>query len=558
MLETMKKLKISKVISIDDSWKSNKEKYNSTKVSEYLQIKEKNFLKDVYLKFEKKLREKEIYNLEDFEDDISLKSFKEIKDDDEELYDELLKDDIGKIEATLEPLIDIFERKKDIKCKFKKLEFFKKKQIKIELGNDRVLFIVDIDINGNDIIPQVLKYFEDKETDYIMIIYSSDISSLNNKELILEYLERKELNSNLSMLIFPIEKTSDAQYLEKEIKNTILKSHLYATLYKFLKEKRNLDNRIYETIYKSVLYDFEDKVLKTLSDGEDMASLIRKLFQVTYNSIFFKNEAFMKNRKTLIQAANNYIELSSREHDRGKLTDKEVLSVIDCSVNESYKDIWTGDLFEINEGEEKKYGVIIDKACHLIVREKGEASKEKISLLELEEKKVKNNKSKKDEARKKTDNGEYIWPIKVLENEESIALKNKDKVFLINKNILDLCSFNSKGEATTKIDQESKEYKTYNVLKNCNINIDSFYDKELKDQLFDLIKERELSDENKNKINNILKKNIENKNIFSITEFSDSTISFSIRRLGRISSDKALALHQNYLFALSQRGIDSL
>lgn len=379
-------------------------------------------------------------------------------------------------------------------------------------------------------------------------------------------------------LIHPIKKESgdkNKSRLKNEIKNNILGSYLCSGLYNFLEAKKKLDVEIYKNIYCSGLYNFLNKALVMIDNGETMTDLIKRLFVTVHNTNSFTNKEFFEARKNLIMIGNIVKELNENEVCN-EINQYSKYSIIDFSINKYYKDIYTGDLFkfsfktEIDGVVTKKYGMIVSKSCHLILRggEREKLYNKKVSLLLLTEKEgepLTNKKTK--EWKNKQNYGAGIWPIEVDTNIpiKFDGLNNEFKLFYIDDFILDLCTLNSEGKITLDKNGEPKEIEDALMFKSYysgkyfeKFNIFKKFNKALKKEILSFSGkcEEALEKGEEGKLNEILLNELCQKNNNIDFKMEDDKILLGVERIGRVYEDKALLLFQKYISEASNRGVE--
>lgn len=565
MERILEKMQIDNIISVDDAWDKNQlfHREMESDIWEYIDTK----------KIELSEAEK------DYIYDNNIENLNDLKIKDEKLLEKIYRPIEGN-DLSLEILKETFGGK--LKSCSSIVRF---RDLVTALEKNKLyLFIVDInmDSSSTDFLMELLEIIESKNLKRFIIIIYSNANDIIDKLADIEkrkiYLEEKGKDFKYMTLIHPIKKRIDNKIsLKNEIKDNILISYLHSGLYNFLEVKKNLDREIYNNIYSSELYNFLNKTLVTIEAGETMMDLIRRLFLTVHNANSYKNEDFLEVRKNLIMAGNVIKELNEDKID-SKINKHSKYSIIDFSINKYYKDIFTGDLFKFSLKTETdeiivKYGMIISKSCHLLLRNKGRSlHNKKVSILLLEREDrvefLSKNNSKMKAWRDQQNSGAAIWPINVEEAEPTPkfdVLVNKCKLLYIDDFILDLCTLNSEGKIILTADGRPKEieealkFKSYYSDKYFEkFNIFEKFNNGLKNNIlkFSSKNEDNLEPEEKAKLDEILLNELckENSNIeFKI---ENNEILLEVERIGRIYEDKALLLFQKYISDVSNRGIE--
>lgn len=555
MEQLLQQLKIQRIISIDDSWEKNTEENDlELGVLEYCEA------------HGIKIKKEEIEEIEDLDNG----SFKELKNQNPDLFNKIYRYKNREHDEALKKLEEIFSGKLK---KYPSIEKFKK-DLKNINPSEFILFIIDINMEKTDgERNSVLNLLEIIEKDYkniSIVIYSNEdkeIDRLQNLSKRKEFLEKKGKSIKYMTLIHPIRKGHEN--LVEGLKEKVVTSYLYVVLNNYLEEKKKIDNIIYNGIYCSELYEFHKKLSSVLSSGETVTDLLRRLFHSLYDKTLVTSDSYLEKRKELIKTANIY-ERNVNIKDE-KITEWSPNSLIDFSINKVYKDIYSGDLFQIEIGDEIKYGIIISKSCHLILRgqkrnganiEDRSLDKKKVKMLIFNKEDI-NSKSKITSIKKEVDKGKAIWPYKV-EADKSIALKTNNEIMYFDDFLLDLATLSSTGKSEISsnfdiIDTSSLEYKTkYSRIYFDKLDFNLKLNNDLKEAFlkFKNKEEKDLTDEENKFILKELLKDLSKQNNMLKIDNTDEKINFGLKRIGRLHDDKTLFVYQNYLFEISQRGID--
>lgn len=556
MENLLKELKINRVISIDDSWEKS-DTILEEEITEYCK------------QHSKEIRDE----IEEYIFDKNIITLRELKESNEDFFNELYEDEVnGEDDLALGKLKEVFDEKLKV---YSSIKEFEENVVSIE-ENEFLLFIIDINmgVNKEDSIIELLDVIENKYKKFAVVIYSHErtlIEKLNDLELRKEYLESKNKDIRYMALIHTMNKSEEN--LKNELMEKILHSSLYVGLHNFLETKKMLDSKIYNSIYNSELYNFEKSVLKTLEDGESIIDLMRKLFLIGHHFNFSEDQNFMEVRKTFIEISNCYKDRNQEVIIENNINENSKYSIIDYSINKSFKDIYTGDLFKINLPDKELYGVIINRSCDMIIRKSRTPDKTigrsinggKVMLLIFEE--INLTKKKYNDVKnmeKRIGSGEYIFPFRFLDNGIITTLENKGKILYLDDFLLDFCTLNSEGKSSINLIKNSNKnlsYKSYysnSYFK--TFKIETKLNNSIKDALikFKNINEENLEQKDKDFILNIqiedLIKRNNNLNIIKI----DNKLEIGLERIGRLQEDKTLAIYQNYLFNLSKRGVDTI
>ncbi|WP_028856973.1 hypothetical protein [Psychrilyobacter atlanticus] len=563
MHEILKQLNIKKIVSIDDEWEhgENEKLWESNPVK-YLEDKEEDadHGKIVKLSYYNTLRELKEKDKNLFEENFD-------EDDFPELYS-------ADTPLPLKALEELFGGEIEKFCGIKNLKD------EFTQNDDFTLFVVDRNLEGSgeneDSVLELLDCITKdlKVEKFMVMLYSHEnLNDIKDKEAKKNYLKTNSRDLSYTYLIHPIQKKESVEEVKKELKkmcgtsleNLIYDSYLYSHLYDYLEKRKKLNQMVYDDIYHSKIFDLKTSIINAKESGEGVDSLLNKAFRTINNIRSTENGKYIESKKNLNNASNKYTKNEPRINLEEFLSENSKHTIIDYSVNIRYKDIYPGDLFKFKDYKNKnKYGLVITKSCHTILRKKGNdiaRDVDKYRLLLLEKDKINNHdRSDKDnhdlDKFLKIDKGVYLWPIQIDKDSTNgqiskswfLKVPDKKNLQIVDCNILDLCTLNNKGEAIIDFESSKEEIvknKTYYSAEYFKgLKFDNFFDEKLKSLGLSF------EGDEFNQLNyHIISKN---NNI----SFNKSETKFKIQRIGRVMEDKTLALYQDFLAKISSPGVD--
>jgi len=395
----------------------------------------------------------------------------------------------------------------------------------------RILFIIDINMEKireekDVIIDTILNINKSRHGNLdIIVIYSyEDLSAYKNHESKIQYVknvlthknellkEFKELEKETQEYLLPfqlwaLKKTGERDELIKGFLSTLKKAAFGHSLHDYLYMKiKNVEKAMFELI-KISEEKFEFLYKDSFIEGEIFLDILDRVTQSLISKVAFEGLDDSFNKKVLnnillvakeknksilddIRSMGSKAVRKYREEIRKNKVEKETFknisefALIDYSVNKTYHNIVSGDIFSIDlyDSEKTIYGILITPSCDLVIRYSGDQPSEgdikrnaKVaSLLLCEGTEL----TIDHESIKKTSNG--LWPIKCFIQDKYYIIEPTAKSDIINIDIrvLDLCSLDEDGWAKLKPDENKfKEFKTFFFGKYFNNDLKPWLDK---------------------------------------------------------------------------------
>ncbi|MEC1375639.1 hypothetical protein P9D39_15160 [Heyndrickxia oleronia] len=589
LIRTIKTIGIKNVFSFDEEWeqKERKASFNEKEITEFLN----DIGEEIDTELEELLLEHNIMTVNELLTS-SITELESIKT----IIDEFISKERDLTE--LKVLDNLFKKLEQEGIAFKK--FANKLSVEdIKGTNGRILFLLDMNMEhigeSNDVILETLveiNKFRDEELD-IAIVYSNEkLMHYENHQSKTKYIEDtiqtdkikvNELEKYLmAHQLWAISKEKEEDKLIKGLNEVLSKAAIGNSLYYYLRIKAKIMNDAIMELISLSEQDFRYLLKDALIEGESIINVLQRLQQ----SLLNKNEFIRKKTDVeysrsisdlleIVNIANDDIvnllkevekvkkfkEQSKKEKfETGVFRNISEYGLVDYSVNHTYEDISTGDIFklEVLGDESPSYGILITANCDIPIRfgnkfsEGVRRNEENMSLLlfkscnieDMEKKIITDNENK------------LIWPINEINNDTNYltALYPLNKVLQIDSRILDICTVNDQGKGYLNNEgQYYANFKTYHFKEYFKTNIKKWIEEISLPENY--MKDEELIrnlGEMKNQYLELmigLKYNIN----FDIDENE-----FKIQRIGRLETGITLKLLQNYSNKIGRVGVESI
>ncbi|MGG1638878.1 hypothetical protein [Paenibacillus sp. NRS-1760] len=499
----LKSLDIKYIFSYDDEWDIEKLKAEEEdKKKELLALTYQEFAKKFVIKvFDKEetyLLNEDLSTVEDIinsdDKDIQRLKLMYIKAINKERASNpliMLKEVLDKVESSNQVSVKTFANRFDIS--------------NVEGVEGRILFLLDMNMGEsaeeNDVvIKTILDINTSRPNNHdIAVVYSHEKLEMykrhNDKVNYVEsYLEQNKKTLNIvdetnkyliPFQLWAISKGDANGELLEIIISTLEKAAFGYSLHDYLDKKNKITQKSTLNLIKLPEETFEILYNDSFIEGEIFLDVLERthksiMSKVEHETICENPEIYenlltvskTKNKKISkdikLRGINNY-----RVDNAKKKTDPEIFKgvaeygLLNYTVNPSYNDIMTGDVFVFNtyDSENKKYGILVTTDCDLPVRPQGNEIKECsrnakfVTLLlcdciEFSTTDIK--------VKKKIEDGEGLWPI-IDEDKYCVLIPDtKNTLLTIDSMILDLCSLDNKGWANLFSNIEtSTTYKTH-------------------------------------------------------------------------------------------------
>lgn len=590
LLLTLKKIGIKNVYSFDDEW--NHTNINKTLYQKNLVEMLNDIGEEIETELEEKLDEEGIFTVEHLLNSKE-EEFKFLKDVIESF---LSKDrDLSELKI-LDSLFERFE-KEGIVCKklAKKINMDDIREID---GN--ILFLLDMNMENigesNDVILNSLLEINKVRSDTldIAVVYSHEkLLHFENHFTKTSYIE-KNLDTHSTALgdvekyliahqLWAITKEKEEEKLIKNLNEILSKAILGNNLHNYLRLKVNVMNGAIMELIRFSEIDFNFLLKDAIIEGES----ILKVLERTQQSLLSKHENIRKRTDTnyitsieglleTVNITNNDIlreimevdkvdkfrqQARKEKVDTGIFKNLSEYGLVDYSINHTYEDLSTGDIFFLGQSGDnvKNYGILITANCDIPIRFGGKKfsegvkrNEEMLSLLLFNSSDIDVMKDKiiQDKMNK------LIWPLYESRDGEDqlIVLEPLDKVVQLDSRIIDICTLNKYGKAYLDISEEQfSKYKTVHFMEYFNNEIRGW----LKDitSIHHYVEEKEMlenMDKNVDKYTELMasyKYNIK-------LDINEKV--FNIQRVGRLNSGVTLKLLQTYANKIGRFGIESI
>ncbi|AYK06312.1 hypothetical protein [Brevibacillus laterosporus] len=598
--EWLEKLGITHIVSYDDEWGKVEEGTYAESINKYLDMELEEFIDKFVIKIDEKeeeaLEEDEIETVEDILKVNSPSDLISLKEKIQNVFS------VNKIIKPLEVLKLMMEQiSVDVKIDFQMNT--KPDYEEIAKIDGRILFLIDMNMEnvglGEDSVIDVITLLKKNRSNNfdLAIVYShEDLSRYKQHSSKVTYIEdylekhsgtmadysgvtKSQFKYLFAYQLWGINKTIDETELAKELLTTIEQAAFGYSLHDYLESKVLLAQEATTELVNLSEEKFDLLLQDSFIEGERFLDILNRTHQSIFRRMEFdkiknddKYKEVMKNVMSVASAKDKSLLEKIKEQKIINFSRKEILgrigkksysdiaefNLVNYGVNELFENIATGDLFEIMLHEEQavQYAVLISASCDLPLRfpekiqDKIDRKKESVVLCfyncdeigEMEDKDLK----------KIIGNEQSLWPI-MLEDGKSYVLTPTQKMLTVNGKLLDLCAFNSTGEA--KIDKQlismSRPYKNYHSLKYMAETLIPWIDdvKNLKSYLGDSIENNQIQESDLLPILAGLKYNV---------KMNYERSKFEIKRIGRLEKELALNVVQYNTSNLSRIGLEKI
>lgn len=553
IVQKLEFMNIGKIITIDDEWEND--------ISVNMEDDITRMIEDIHPQ-----------NMTEIQNKISNMGYTKVSDvyenKDQELID-IIEDDAKrkqKKSPDLEKLENILQ---DLESKGINIERFSEFSTELfDSCNENCLFILDKEMDENDdivkdSIPPILENAKEKDLNHLILTYSNNISdeySSNQKKLeyVKSYMERST-SSDCNLYIykmFAIKKGEEE--LCKKINDVILDGIYGDALYNYMTIKEEEHNEVYEMFCK---YD-NDQISQVAADNFFEGCSLDSSIEILEKALKRKNsEKYSEQKKSVLEKFNLYqneniqrIVSENEEKSNSKFTkfrndceedklkrvlDSEIVlwEKINYSINKSYNDISTGDIFCIKMQDKiNRFLIIVENKCDCIIRMQKNVkdikrkTKEKL-IKNLEFQFVEVDKERMVEFKDDIKSEETIFPVQIFDKIGYLKLLGEEIYFF--ELLMDICSLSENGEYKKEINKDAVKYKSYYFNEYLNSNI------ELLNTL------NEISEESKQKVIEMIPEQIEQNKIILPSQIKrDENDNMEIIRIGRVNYEDILRICQ--------------
>lgn len=496
----------------------------------------------------------------------------------------------------------------------------------------RILFLLDMNMEKRTgdkdvIIESILNINKERPQKLdIIIVYSMEkLNHYKNHETKTQYVS--------DILETKREILNRCNCLDNDFKKYLLPYQLWSIEKK--KDKNELISFLIETLDKAAfghsLHDYlESKIQYNKKSMLELIKIPEEMYEELYRDAFVEGELFLKVLERTQESITNRVEWEFLKTDpsykrvitnilkvvkekdckilrevgesnltnyrknvvKDKLDSKRYENIseyglIDYSVNETFQDVSTGDLFcyrPYNEPEKLQFGIVITRDCDLVVRFPKTVSTVarkscQITMLPCQMLQLSSEDGKKKIKDNYNNKNIVLWPIKNIEDNSYYLLSPLLNEFVqVDSRIFDLCSLNPNGLAKINFDDllgEIQTFKTFHFNKHLNDNIRPWLEGMLKidSYLPSLTQYKEVAptESGIHPVNEIIAKTEKNTiNLpaeillelfiglkYSI-KFNSPMGMFDIRRVGRLEKRRTLQIIQGSVNSISEIGIPPL
>lgn len=375
----------------------------------------------------------------------------------------------------------------------------------VEGVEGRILFLLDMNMGDsaeeNDVvIKTILDINRSRPNNHdIAVVYSHERLEMYKKhDTKVNYVETYlELNKQTLELadetykylipfqLWAISKgDSDGKLLEN-ITSTLEKAAFGYSLHDYLETKHKIIQKSTLNLIKLPEETFEILYKDSFIEGEIFLDVLERTHKSVMSKVehetICENPLLYENLLTVSKTKNQKISKEIkikginkyRIDNARKKTDPEIFKgvaeygLLNYTINPTYNDIMTGDVFVFNtyESENKKYGILVTTDCDLPIRPQGNEIKEcgrnskLVTLLLCDCVEFSTSDA---QVKKKIEDGEGLWPIMNDDKYYVLIPDTKNTLLTIDSMILDLCSLHSEGWAYLSSNIETTlAYKTH-------------------------------------------------------------------------------------------------
>lgn len=494
------KLGITHIYSHDDQWNDYKSGDLKVNETELLDI-------DLFDFFERY----SITLTDEFKRIISNKGYttlEELVDSDIKSLDKLINECLGYLELkrenrVLQSLDDLFQilHKFDINI-VTSSEKFNKDDVPSVDG--KILFLLDMNMEDTSgekdvIIESIFDIKKSRPDMYdIAIVYSyENLAFYDDQEqkakYVESYLTEKKIPIKFDLetekylflhQLWSLSKTTRIDELSANLVTTLIRAAFGHSLHDYLefktKSARNvmldlikIKESTFEFLYHDSFVEGElfieilERTKKSILNKVEINELQSPEYNLSIDNLFAVST--LKNKRILDEIKATGLKAFSKSNlekksNSGIYKGISEYGLVDYSVNKTYKDIMTGDIFKIimHENNKTKYGVLISTDCDLLVRFVGNSlsdikrNVDVVSLLLYDGYNIDSTDAKKIIKEK-----DGLWPIKDGDNYVVLDTKTKPILLNVDVRVLDLCSLNHQGWALIKPKEDFLYYKSH-------------------------------------------------------------------------------------------------
>jgi hypothetical protein len=595
--EWLDKLDITHIVSYDDEWDKLSGRTYEEDINNYLTMDLEEFTE----KFSVEISKEEFKLLDDEEVD-TVKGILDIKETSKlsSLKEKVLR--VFSVEKVVKPLEILKIMMEQIAAESNKefKTYTKPNYEEISKIDGRILFLIDMNMKSvglaEDSIIDVITLLKKHRSDNfdLAIAYSNDdLSSYKEHKSKVTYIEdylakhsdtvvgefeKSQFKYLFAYQLWGINKTEKENELSEELLTTIEKAAFGYSLHDFLESKLLLEQTATKELVNLPEEKFDLLLQDAFIEGERFVDVLNRthesiLKRIEYNMVKkdVKYKDVMKNVMNVANAKDSLLIDKIKEQKLINFSKKELLekigkdsyidiaeyNLVNYSINEMYENISTGDLFKIilHEDESPNYAVLITAGCDLPLRfpdkiqDKVKRKQENVVLCIYESKEIG---EINPELKQIISNDQSIWPI-LLEDDKSYVLTPTHKILTINGKLLDLCSFNSTGEALLNKDvmNISLPYKNYHSIKYLEDTLIPWIDEvnNIKSYIGDSVEKAHIKESDLLSILAGLKYSV---------KMNHTDTKFEIKRIGRLDKELALNVIQYNISNLSRIGLDKI
>jgi hypothetical protein len=487
IIELLSDLQIKNVVSIDDEWNGNDKLsiYNKTSIESFCSTFQIDLTED---------EEVELSNSGDIQtiEQLLLTEINEL----EELKDRVRGVFLNlTLDPTLESLNSLLE---SIASQVNVYRYSNIAQQIFQELQGRTLFIIDRNmekVHGSKdaLVEFLLSINKDRAIENLdlIIVYSGednrDYVSFDTK---VRYIDDKlraispissddieEIAGLMSYQLWAIDKTHSEEILKEKLLDTITQSFLGHSIYYYLRNHLEVHKKVARKIIYQANQNMQDLSLSALIEGEHFVESFNRARDCLLSNDFSNNQISHAITKNIIKAEKRAsLKLVNEEgswqnkkkarlasiKDNGHYLSVAKHGVVDYMVNNLYKDIATGDIFEFefitsDFALDTALGLIITPECDCIIRGYPPKRKVKEFRVLLLEKKLLSSLTPKQLA----DVSITLWPFYI--NSDYYLLERTKNIITIDARVLDLCTLNKRGDAIFDYGDinEALEFKTH-------------------------------------------------------------------------------------------------
>lgn len=501
----LESLNIKYIFSYDDEW-------DMDRLQSEVDGKRKELLETDYVSFSKTfairiLEQEETYILNE-----ALSTVKEIIDSESDdlkrlriLFSKTLdKNRVSNPLLALKEVLDKLETCHGVSIKINPCRFNIKDVEGIE---GRILFLLDMNmgesIEENDVVIKTILEINRSRPDNhdIAVVYSHEqldmykrhndkihyVQSYLEQNKQIENVENEALKYLIPFQLWAISKADTDGKLMDILKSTLEKAAFGYSLHDYLEMKMQITQKATINLIKLSEETFDGLYKDSFIEGEIFLDILDRTHQTVMSKVEYEtikaNPGLYDNILTVSKLKNQNIlkdiqsqgvrkyrsDNDKKKTDPSMFKDISEYGLLDYTVNSTYSDIMTGDIFEFitHESVRKQYGILVTTDCDLPLRPRGNEimdltrNAQLSTLLLCDHFQF----SEDDEGVKKKiidPKVEGIWPVLNDGQYQLLIPDTKTALMNINSMILDLCSINNDGWAKlrTNLDPISI-YKTH-------------------------------------------------------------------------------------------------